>query len=478
MSTDAVKVMWMDGHGSTMECQGIPVSVFVISNGMCTTILSDWNATSSSRARTTETAEMTHGAHALNGNTIANVTEHGSVKSIGRTVSMSSIVIVVGANLEIGIAVFVKHVMHNCTKSWITRADGNGTTVVLKGVLESDFVVGRVTDLVLRDTGDVSWMMVGITIEIVIKSKCRRGIGSVRMDERCRRKGSTTWKWERTRTFRITLIIRINLSIAITISSIAIDAESFADTPNPREPFVDVTENLTAMTFGARAPGAAVTPRRYRPLALPTKERGVWLTWRAWLRRALRVSWYMNFVIALGTLLTLWRVRRLPLATARARAMARVWLGMAMAAAGAAKSLALARSSCASWEDAAARPTATRIVAYSNGLMMRRETPLWNSAVLPTDGFHWGETEGIITSFTPGHITGGLGILTFLALVVLPSTRGRTTGTTRSTGAITIITIGEAGTNMKTCEPLLGPRGVGPSSSSSCAGRAPEHEAR
>ncbi len=157
--------------------------------------------------------------------------------------------------------------------------------------------------------------------------------------------------------------------------------------------------------------------------------------------------------------------------------MARVWLGMAMAAAGAAKSLALARSSCASWEDAAARPMATRIGVYGNGPMMRRVTPLRDSAVYSTDVFLWGETEGITMFFTPGHITGGLCNSTFLALVVLPNARGRTTGTTRGTGDITIIAIGKAGKKMKVSVPSLKPHGVGPSSSSNFAGRAPKRQA-
>ncbi len=170
MRADAVSVMRMDGYGRAMECQGMPGSGFVTSSVMYTTIPSD-----------------------LDGNTIANVTDRGSVKSISRTVSVSSIVTGTGSNLEIGVAVFVKHVMHDYKMSSITRADGNGTTVVLKGILESDFVVGKITDVVLRDTRDVSWMRVGIPIEIVMKSKCGMGIGSARMDGRCRRKGSSTW---------------------------------------------------------------------------------------------------------------------------------------------------------------------------------------------------------------------------------------------------------------------------------------------
>jgi hypothetical protein len=62
------------------------------------------------------------------------------------------------------------------------------------------------------------------------------------------------------------------------------------------KPFEGTVENIVNTAGGARAPGVAVTPRRYRPLALPTQERGVWLTGTAWLRRALLVLRCRYFV--------------------------------------------------------------------------------------------------------------------------------------------------------------------------------------
>ncbi len=54
-----------------------------------------------------------------------------------------------------------------------------------------------------------------------------------------------------------------------------VDTLSFQEPFNQEEPYADLE------TVGARALGAAVTLRRYRPSARLTKEEGVWLTWPA-----------------------------------------------------------------------------------------------------------------------------------------------------------------------------------------------------
>ncbi len=85
-------------------------------------------------------------------------------------------------------------------------------------------------------------------------------------------------------TLSIAIMHRITNIITVTINT-----ENSADAPmifRSKEPYMANVEQFVIIALGARAPGAAVTPRRYRPLALPTKERGDWLTWTAMLRRA------------------------------------------------------------------------------------------------------------------------------------------------------------------------------------------------
>ncbi len=377
-----------------------------------------------------------------------------------------------GTNFQGGAEIFTKRGEHGIVGNKDELTDRRRT-------LGSVFVVVRVTSILHRVAGVTNKMTVGSSIMAVAMSEFGMGIVIEWMDGKCRRKGSTARRRGRAMTLRGERNIHINMSITTIILTIAIDTENFVDTPrsllNLREPFVDITEHIIIVIGGARAPGAAVTPRRYRPLALPTKERGVWLTSKAWLRRA-TVSWYRNFVITLCTLLILRMWLRLPLATARARAMAKGWLGMAVAAAAVARDLAPARSSCGNWEDAGARQTAARIGVYGNEPTLLRGTPSRNSAVYLTDDFLWGETVGNTLSYTPIHLAVGISIPSFLALVVLLNAQGGTAGTARGTRGTIIISIMKARSKVKVSAPSLRPHGVGPSSSSNCAGRAHGHQ--
>jgi hypothetical protein len=60
-----------------------------------------------------------------------------------------------------------------------------------------------------------------------------------------------------------------------------IPVENMDDTQEIKEMVSVVAPFVDFRTIGARALGAAVTLRRYRPSARLTKEEGVWLTWPA-----------------------------------------------------------------------------------------------------------------------------------------------------------------------------------------------------
>ncbi len=197
---------------------------------------------------------------------------------------------------------------------------------------------------------------------------------------------------------------------------------NFADTQLGKEPFVDFTEYIFLVTSGARALGVAATSRRYRPLALTTKERGVWLTLQAWLRRA-TVSGYKKLLNAPWNFLVLAVVRRVPTALARARAMGTGWAAAEETAA-AARALAPARSWFSGYGATAELPVAASTT---------------NLAAVPKDRFLKGEAENVIGIFTPIHIGVGLVTVRFLALVVSRTPRGR--GARRPWDAVGLITI-------------------------------------
>ncbi len=205
-------------------------------------------------------------------------------------------------NLQGGAEIGTKHEKQEVVGCKHDLTDGKRT-------LGSVFVVERVTGILHRGAGVTNRTAVGNGIMGVTVAEFGRGIVVEWMDVKRRRKESTAWKRRRARALRGERNVSINMSITTIILTIVIGTENFADAPRSllglREPIEDLMEHFIIVTGGARAPGAAVTPRRYRPLALVTKERGVWLAWKAWLRRA-TVSWYMNFLIALCALLTLW----------------------------------------------------------------------------------------------------------------------------------------------------------------------------
>ncbi len=60
-------------------------------------------------------------------------------------------------------------------------------------------------------------------------------------------------------------------------------------------PFGATAMNLGNTTFGARAPGVAVTPRRYRLPTEVTRLGRAWLAWKVYLYRGLLHSSYMKF---------------------------------------------------------------------------------------------------------------------------------------------------------------------------------------
>ncbi len=238
--------------------------------------------------------------------------------------------------------------------------------------------------------------------------------------DRAHRRG-TAWRRRRARALREARNIYTIPSITTIILTVIINLENVADTPmgqlGIQGPFEVVTEHLVIGTTGAWALGVATTPRRYRPLALATKERGVWLTSQAWLRRA-TVSWYKNVLYALWIRLVLMVVRGVPLATARARAMSKGWAAMATAAAAAARGLAPARSSFASWEEEEGEDRRTRGGVYGQELMPRLANPAWYSAAAASDEVYRGKLKGVTLQFTP--ILTGIGLVTapFLKLFV------------------------------------------------------------
>ncbi len=65
-------------------------------------------------------------------------------------------------------------------------------------------------------------------------------------------------------------------------------------------PFVVLTLYLVNATFGALAPGVAVTLRRYRLPTELTRGGRAWLTWKANLCRGLLLLTYMKIVDALS----------------------------------------------------------------------------------------------------------------------------------------------------------------------------------
>jgi hypothetical protein len=245
----------------------------------------------------------------------------------------------------------------------------------------------------------------------------RRMVGARTQEARGREAAWRTWRmW----SYRGTHTIHIILSITTITFIIAVN---FADTPMGKQLVMDLTKYILIVTSGARAPGVAATPRRYRPLALPTQERGVWLTLQAWLRRA-TVSGYTKFLITPWLILGL-LVRELPLATARARAMCKGWAAMVAEAAEAARSLAPARSWFGVYGTAPAVPLAI---------------PEMNLAAVSTDEFLKGKTGMVVGLYTPLHSGGGLVTASYLTLVVCPPSGGGETARLRS-GTFIIIAL-------------------------------------
>ncbi len=185
-----------------------------------------------------------------------------------------------------------------------------------------------------------------IVLKVLAKSTVVSEVAVVRMHVVYGESGTTAWKEEMMARFRGARDRHIIIPIVlmhrtVSIISIACITENFAIKMWTRlqlNPYEGLTENIVNTAGGARAPGVAVTPRRYRPLALPTKERGAWLTGTAWLRRALLVQPYREFLITMGLMSLATRVS--PVA-GRARAMVR---GMAMATAAETLRRAAARS--------------------------------------------------------------------------------------------------------------------------------------
>ncbi len=234
--------------------------------------------------------------------------------------------------------------------------------------------------------------------------------------------------------------VYIILSIATIIFIIS---ENLADTPMGKQLVMDLVKYILTVNSGARAHGGAATSRRYRPLALPTKERGVWLTWQAWLRRA-TVSGCRKFLIAQWLNLIL-VVRELPRATARARAMRQGWAAMGAAAARAARSLAPARSWCGVYGTAPAVPVII---------------PERNLAANLTDKFLKVPAEGVARSFTPLHLRGDPVTASFLTLVVSLSPSGGEATSPRGGTSIIIVLFISMPMRMMTCGPPPLLRGV------------------
>ncbi len=96
-------------------------------------------------------------------------------------------------------------------------------------------------------------------------------------------------------------------TVTIKIAHITVDVADTQFQVTLAEPFVDTLANLNDVNHGARALGAATTPRQFRPPAKPSWWGGAWMLWTAPLRRGLLHWAYKNLVDTLGMMLYLFR---------------------------------------------------------------------------------------------------------------------------------------------------------------------------
>ncbi len=96
-------------------------------------------------------------------------------------------------------------------------------------------------------------------------------------------------------------------TVTIKIAHITMDVADTQFQVTLAEPFVDTLANLNDVNHGARALGAATTPRQFRPPANWIWLGGAWMLWTAPLRRGLHHGVCMNLVDTREVRLNLFR---------------------------------------------------------------------------------------------------------------------------------------------------------------------------